>query len=116
METPRLSGFAIQKWRQRRKMTQQQLSDKSKIAFRTLQRWEAGDIPKNPKLKDVEALAAALRCEPMALFVPGWQRLYEGLLLEFQEVLLLSDTAVEKSVEVARVSRELRQFFPCQIG
>ena len=107
---PKLCGMAIQKWRRRRKMTQVELSDATGIPLRTLQNYEAGVLPKKFPIDRVKKLTEALRCEPLALIVPEWKQLYEGILLEVQEVLLAADSALEKSVEVTRASRELRNW------
>ena len=107
---PKLCGMAIQKWRRRRKMTQAELSDASDIPLRTLQNYEAGVLPKKFPTDRAKELAKALRCEPLALIVPEWKQLYEGVLLEVQEVLLAGESAIEKSVEVTRASRELRNW------
>lgn len=91
-------------------MTQAELSDASGIPLRTLQNYEAGVVPKKFPADRVKKLAEALRCEPLALIVPEWRQLYEGILLEVQDVLLAADPALEKSVEVTRASRELRNW------
>ena len=91
-------------------MTQAELSDKTGIPLRTLQNYEAGVLPKKFPTDRAKKLAEALRCEPLALIVPEWKQLYEGILLEVQEVLLAGDSALEKSVEVTRASRELRNW------
>ena len=107
---PQLCGIAIQKWRIRRKMTQEELSDATGIPRRTLQRDEAGVLSKKFPAARAKKYAEALRCELLALIVPEWRRLYHGILLEVQEVLLAADSALEKSVEVTRASRELRNW------
>ena len=107
---PKLCGIAIQRWRIKRKMTQAELSEASGIPFRTLQNYEAGVLPKKFPTARAQKLSEALRCEPLALIVPEWRRLYEGILLEVQDVLLAEGSAIEKSVEVTRASRELRNW------
>ena len=107
---PKLCAMAIQKWRRRRKMTQAELSEATGIPLRTLQNYEAGMLPKKFPAARAQKLVEALRCEPLALIVPEWKQLYEGVLLEVQDVLLAPDSAIEKSLEVTRASRELRNW------
>ena len=107
---PKLCAMAIQKWRRRRKMTQAELSEATGIPLRTLQNYEAGVLPKKFPAARAQKLAEVLRCEPLALIVPEWKQLYEGILLEVQDVLLAGNDAIEKSVEVTRASRELRNW------
>ena len=86
------------------------------MSLLTLRRWEAGDVPKNPKPEWVEGLSKELRCDPEGLFVPGWRLLYEGVLLEVQDFLLIPadvEDAKElrhRTLAVSRYSRELRQW------
>ena len=57
------SGIAIKKRRRRKRITQDELSDRVGISKLTLWNWENGKIPKNPKPEVLQNLAIELDCE-----------------------------------------------------
>lgn len=58
-----LSAEKIKRRRRRKRLTQEAVAKQVGFSLRTYRRWESGEIPKNPKKADVDALVKALDCQ-----------------------------------------------------
>ena len=58
----------------------------------------------------VPLLAAACGCHPSELLTPNSKQIYELLLYEAEQILLEDTDFDDRSLSVARVSREIRQW------
>ena len=86
MKTPKVSGFLIQKYRKRKKLTQQQVANMfpTDVTRQAVQRWESGqDQPGPGRLK---VLAELLDVEPYRLLDRDGQALYQGILEHIEDL------------------------------
>ena len=68
----------------------------------------SGNIPK--KIKDLPKLAEACGCHPSELLTVTSKQIYELLLYEAEQLLLEDTDFAERSIHVARTSREIRMW------
>ena len=85
------------------------VADESGISERTLWRYIEGKIPeKIPKLPD---LCEVIGCHASELLTPEWKQVYEGLLIDVDNLVFEDDTEfLEKSSELRGWSREIREW------
>ena len=112
MNSPEISAILLKKKIKRKGATVTEsvefVAARSGISEKTLWNYLGGKIPK--KIPKLAALAEACECHPSELLTIGTKQIYELLLYEAEQILLDDSDFTERSLHVARVSREIRMW------